>query len=113
MRVFRAVGEMGEGEMGVRGAAAREGVLREREGRPDWAAVEMLRDSFGLAMDAREYMFICLVGGVIKRRIVLFVFDLCLLQKVRWTIYKMRQQFSSQREVLEVSFLGFVGLWSV
>jgi hypothetical protein len=49
MRVLRAVGEIGEGETGVRGTT---GDLREREGREGrvaWAAVEMLRESLGLA----------------------------------------------------------------
>jgi hypothetical protein len=46
MRVLRAVGEIGEGETGVRGTT---GDLREREGRVAWAAVEMLRESLGLA----------------------------------------------------------------
>jgi len=46
MRVLRAVGLMGEGEMGVLGMV---GVLRDRLGREAWdAEVEMLRASLGL-----------------------------------------------------------------
>lgn len=52
--VFRAVGLIGEGEMGVRGIMA--GDLRDRAGleeaAPWLAAVEMLRESFGLAARA-------------------------------------------------------------
>lgn len=49
-----AVGDMGDGEIGVRGGMA---VVRDREGRvEDWAAVEMLRESLGLAV---RYIFSC------------------------------------------------------